>query len=60
VSSRLGKKADLVWLSVTEISGKKICMYTVYWVSINSVYAVYGCVYNASNAMKKYKNGLMV
>jgi hypothetical protein len=37
-----------------------VCIQSMYWVFMNSVYAVYGVVYNASNAMIKYKNGLMV
>lgn len=31
----------------------------MYWVSMNSVYAVYGSVYNASNGVMMYKNSLM-
>lgn len=30
----------------------------MYWVSMNSVYAVYASVYNASNAVMKYKDNL--
>jgi hypothetical protein len=43
-----------------------LCLNEMYWVFMNSVYAVYGLVHdvynasNASNAVMKYEKGLVV
>jgi hypothetical protein len=45
------------------VDARVVCLNEMYWVFMNSVYAVYGLVYNASNAsnaVMKYEKGLVV